>query len=107
MGKLRQRRADRLVNQDLLSVFNVIVASHHMRDRHLHIVGNDGELVGGLAIGAQDDEVLDVGAVELDRTVDRSSKRIVLRNAEADGARRLAPLAPAISSPVNLQHVRS
>ena len=66
----RDRRADRLVQQHLLRrVRDVIVAADHMRDPHLHIVGHDRQVIGGMAVGSEDDEVLDVGAVELDRPV--------------------------------------
>ena len=69
--ELRQRRVQRAIQQDLLRrVRDVIVAAHHMRDPHLHIVGHDREVIGRQAVGADDDEVLDDGAVEFDRAVD-------------------------------------
>ena len=65
-----------------------------MRDRHLDIVCDDGELVGRLAVGSEDDEILDVGPVELDRPVDEIlDQRRAFGHAEANGARRLAPFA--------------
>ena len=64
--ELRHRRAQRLVKQHLLRrVRDVIVAPHHMRDLHLDIVGDDGEVIRGMAVGSEDDEVLDVRVVEL------------------------------------------
>ena len=91
----RHRRAERLVQQDLLRrVRDVIVAPHHMRDLHLHIVGHDGELIGRMAVGAQEDEVFDVRAVELDRAVHEVVEaRRALGHAEADRARHGVALA--------------
>ena len=40
-----------------------------MRDPHLHIVGHDRQVIRRVAVGAEDDEVLDVRVVELDRPV--------------------------------------
>ena len=49
--ELRQRRADGLIQEDLFGrVRDVIVASHHVRDRHLHIVGDDREVIRGMAV---------------------------------------------------------
>ena len=88
MRELRHRRAERAIQQDLLRrVRDVIVAAHHMRDLHLHIVGHDGELIGRLAVGAQDDEVLDVRAVELDRAVDEIVEARRARRARGSGSR--------------------
>ena len=70
MGELRHRRTERLIENHLLRrVRNVIVAAHDVRDLHLHVVRDDGEVVGWLAVGPEDHEVLDVGAVELDGPV--------------------------------------
>ena len=69
--ELRHLGAERAIQQDLLRrVRDVIVAAHHVRDLHLHIVGHDGEVIGRMAVRSQDDEVFDVRAVELDRAVD-------------------------------------
>ena len=69
--ELRHRRAERLIQQHLLRrVRDVIVAAHHVRDRHLDVVRHDRQVIRRMAVGAEDDEVLDVGAVELDRPVD-------------------------------------
>ena len=71
MGELRHRRAERFVQHQLFRrVRDVIVAADHMRHLHLDVVGHDREMVGGMAVGAEDDEVFEVGAVELDRAVD-------------------------------------
>ena len=87
--------ADRLIQEDLLRrVGDVIVAAHHVRDLHLHIVRDDGELVRRMTVGADDDEVFDVGAVEFDRTVDEIVEaRRARRHLEADRARLSGALA--------------
>ena len=67
----RHRRTDRLVQHHLLRrVRDVVVATHHMRDLHLHIVRHHGKVIRRLAIRAQDHEVLDVHAVERDGPMD-------------------------------------
>ena len=61
-----------------------------------------------MAIGALNDEVLDVRAVELDRAVDQIVEaRRALRDAEADGARPPLAFTAAMSPGLSAQHVRS
>ena len=108
--ELRHRRAERAIQQNLLRrVRDVIVAAHHMRDLHLHIVGHDRELIGRLAVGAQQDEVLDVRAVELDRPVHEIVEaRRPVGHAETDDARQSRSRSrAAISSASARQQVRS
>ena len=51
----RRRRAERLEQEHVLRrVRDVIVASNHVRDLHLHIVDDDREVVGGVAVRAED-----------------------------------------------------
>ena len=70
VGELGNRRLEGLVEQELLGrVRDVIVAPHDMRDPHLDIVGHDREVICGMAVRSQDDEVFDVCAIELDRAV--------------------------------------
>ena len=87
-------RAERLEQQHLLRrVRDVIVAAHDVRDLHVEVVGDDGEVVGRVAVGAQDDEVLDVGVVERDRAVHEiGERRGALGHVEADRARRAGGL---------------
>src|SRR5207253_5810508 len=60
----------RAIEQDLFwRIRNVIVATNDVRDRHVDIVRNHGQLIGGMTVRTEDDEVFDVGAVELDGTV--------------------------------------
>ena len=61
----------RLIQQHLLRrVGDVIVAADDVGDLHVDVVGDDRQVIGRLAVGPQNDEVLDLGVVELDRPVD-------------------------------------
>jgi len=71
-------------------VRDVIVATHHMRNPHRHIIGDDREVIGRVAVGAQDDEVFDVRVVETDRAADQVFEARGARwHQKADGARTL------------------
>ena len=60
-----------------------------MRDRHVDVVDDDRQVIGRMPVRPQDDEVLDVRAVELDPPVHRIVKRRGAgRHLEADRARR-------------------
>ena len=111
MRELRHRRAERAVQQNLLRrVRDVIVAAHHVRDRHLHIVGHDRQVIGGMAVRAQDDEVFDVARrrTRSARARDRRNAIVPSRHPEADRPRRAdRARARAISSAVSAQQVRS
>jgi hypothetical protein len=87
--EFRRPGSERLIEEDLLRrVRDVIVAADHVADRHLHIVDDDREMVGGLAVRSQDHEVLDVGVLEHDRSTHEIAEgRPAGRNFEADGAR--------------------
>ena len=93
--ELRQLGANRAVQQDLFRrVRDVIVAPHHMRDRHLHIVRDDRELICGMTVGAKDDEIFDVRAVERDWAVDEIPElHGAVGHLETDRARHAVPLA--------------
>jgi hypothetical protein len=84
--ELRHRRAQGFEQHHVLGrVRDVVVASHHVCNPHLHIVRDDRQVVGGLPIRAQDDEVLDVRAVEGNRPVHEIRKtRVAFRNAKAN-----------------------
>ena len=92
-------------------VRDVIVAANDVGDPHLDIVGHDREVVGGMAVRSQDDEVFDVRAIELDRAVhqivepghtfrhaepDRAGNAIALASGDDVGRQ---PAAHAIVSP--------
>ena len=86
--ELRRRRAERLVEQHLLRrVRDVIVAADDVRDRHVDVVDDDRQVIGRMAVGAEDDEALDVLVVELDRPVHEIGERRLSRgHLEADRA---------------------
>ena len=94
MRELRRRRAKCLEEQHMLRrVRDVVVAADDMRNRHVHVVDDDGEMVRGVAIGPLHHEVLDVRGIELDPpthgVVKGSGAR---RHLEADRARRAGRL---------------
>ena len=65
-------RAQGLVDHDLArGVGEVVVAADHVRDAHHGIVHHGGKVVGGGAVGAEDDEVIQLAGVEGHVTVDR------------------------------------
>ncbi len=65
MGEHRRLVAERAIERNLLGrVRNVVVAANDVRDRHRDVVGDDGEVVDGAAIAAQDDEVVEIAALE-------------------------------------------
>ena len=67
-----QRRldAERAQHVDLARrVVDVVVAADHVRDLHVVVVDDDAEVVGGRAVGARDDQVVELAAVERDRAV--------------------------------------
>ncbi len=89
VGELGNRRLEGLVEQELLGrIRDVIVAAHDVRDPHLDIVGDDRQVVRGMAVRSQEDEVFDVCAIELDRAVHEVVEaRGRLRHPEPDRAR--------------------
>ena len=100
--ELRHRRAERLVQQHLLRrVRDVIVAADHVGDRHVDVVDDDREVVGRVAVGAQDRRSLRCCAWSNSIGPCTRSAKVVSpsRHAEADrrAARRAASSA-AISS---------
>ena len=72
----------------------MIVAANHVRNRHLDVVGHDGEVIGGLTVRSEDDEILDLSALNLDDPVDQvvESHR-ALGDSHPNGARRVRALA--------------
>ena len=91
MRKARCRVSESFVEQDLLGrIRDVIVPTNDVGDPHVDVVGHDGEVVGRVAIGAQDDEVLDVGVVEGNRPAHAVVEaRFAARHLEPDRARRV------------------
>jgi hypothetical protein len=42
----------------------MIVAADHVRDRHVGVIDDDGEVVRRCAVGAANDQVVELGVVE-------------------------------------------
>ena len=75
MCKHRRLRAERLKQKHVFrGVRDVVVSSNHMRNLHLHVVYDDREMVGGVAVRAEQHEVFNAGRIELDWAVDRVDK---------------------------------
>ncbi len=67
MREGRRRETERLVQQDLARrVGDVVFAPHHVRHFHQRIVDHDREVVGGRAVGPDDDRVADDVGLEPD-----------------------------------------
>ncbi len=67
VGKLRHWRIQGLVDVDLArGVVDVVFAAHHVGDLHVPVVHHHAEVVGGGAVGAADDEIVELGVGELD-----------------------------------------
>ena len=101
MREGRRREPERLVQQNLpRRVRDVILAADHVRHLHQRIVDDDGEVVGGRAVGADDDGIADDVGVKADVAADGVGEHdvAVVGHAEADGrtlAGRDARRAPA------------
>ena len=60
MRKLRDRRAERVVEQNLLvCVRQMILAANDMRDRHLNVIKHYGKVVERMSVRAQQYKVFD------------------------------------------------
>ncbi len=71
MGKSRHRVPQRPVKEYLpRRVVQVVVAADDVRDSHLRVVDNDGEVVSRIAVGPLDDEVVEFFVVEMDGSFD-------------------------------------
>ncbi len=82
--------AERLIEQDLArGVREMIVAADDVRDAHLRVVDDDTEVVGRGAVGAQNDEIVELGVLEDDGPFDEivDDGFAVLRPAETHGVR--------------------
>ena len=64
-------------------VVEVIIATDDVRDAHVEVIDHHAEVVGRRAVGARDDEVIELGVLERDRSVhqvldhDRAVQRIL------------------------------
>ena len=71
MGELRHAPTQAFVDLCLArGVGEVIHASDDVRDAHVMIINDDGQIVGGGAIRAQQDEVIKFLVLENDATLD-------------------------------------
>ena len=69
---LRHVPAERLVDLRLArGVGEVVVAADDVRDAHVVVVDDDGEHVGRRAVGAQQDEVVEILVLPDDAALDR------------------------------------
>ncbi len=83
----RRRKPQRLVYENLpRRVGNVILAANHMRDLHQRVVDDDGKVVRGRAVGADDDRIADHVGLKPHVSAHRVGEDDValLRHAEAD-----------------------
>ena len=83
-----RRGAERLVHQNLLgSVRDMVGAPHDVRHAHLEIVGDHTEMISGMAVGAQENEVFDVAVFDFDVAEDLVVEACFARlgDAEAHG----------------------
>ena len=51
-------------------VVDVVITAHHVRDLHVEIVDDDGEVVGGRTVGADQDQVVELRVLKGDPTLD-------------------------------------
>ena len=89
MRERRHRGAERAEEQHVLRrVREMVVAARDVRDGHVDVVDGDGEVIGRIAVGAEQDEVVDQLALELhvaaDEVVKLDRSR---RHGEADDVR--------------------
>ncbi len=71
VAELRQRRAQRAEHVDLpRRVVDVLVAAEHVRDPHVPVVHHHREVVGGHAVVAHDDQVVDLLVADRDGALD-------------------------------------
>ena len=69
---LRHGRAQRLEDVDLArGVVDVVVAADDVADLHVPVVHHHAEVVGGRAVAARDDEVVELGIGKLDDALDQ------------------------------------
>ena len=87
MSELWQRTAQSLVEMNLpRRVGQVVVAADDMADRHVDVVDDDAEIIRRRAVGAGDDEIVELAVFEDDIALDQifDHRRALARRAEAD-----------------------
>ena len=87
MGEFRDRPVERPVNLGLAKgVVQMVVAADHMGDSHVVVVDDDREIVGGRAVRAQDDQIVELGIGDRDLALNEvaDGRGTLLRRAQAD-----------------------
>ena len=65
MRKRRRLYPHRSKHVDLPScVVQVIIAAYNVRDVHLHVIHNNGEIVGWAVVLSSDDQIVQLGVLE-------------------------------------------
>ena len=86
MRERRHRGAERAEEQDVLRrVREMIVAARDVRDGHVDVVDDDGEVIRRIAVGAEQNEVVDQIALELHVAADEIMKLDRRRAARRSG----------------------
>ena len=89
VGERRHVCADGTVDIDLARrVVDVVIATHHIGDAHVDVVHDHGEVVGRVAVRAEDHQVVEFAVGDLDATLDLvfPHHRSVLRILQPDHA---------------------
>ena len=89
-----RRRAERLVHQDLLrGIREVVGASDDVGHPHVEVIGHHAQVVGGVPVRAQQNEIFEVPMLDPDAAKDAVIEAGLarLRHAKAQGTR--APLS--------------
>ena len=99
MGELRHLRLQRAIDVDLARrVVDVVVAAHHVSDRHVEVVDHHREVVGRHQIGARDHQIVECGIRNADVALDEVRPRdvAVIGIAKADHRRDARGHAPPV-----------
>jgi hypothetical protein len=73
----------------------MIVAANHMRDAHVHVIDDDAEVVGRIAVRACDDQIIQLRVLEHHAAVhlilddDRAFERVLETDDRLDAGARL------------------
>src|SRR5262249_52884545 len=71
MGEYGRGFSQRLIDQDLLvRVREVILSADDVRDTHQYVINNDREVVEGMPVGTQQNQVFDFVTVAFLQTID-------------------------------------
>ena len=45
-------------------VVQMIIAANHVRDLHVHVIDHDAEIIGRRAVGARNDQIIELGVLK-------------------------------------------